>query len=155
MQDDYGRWYMIHLAIQVFGLILLIAAISIPLTANDPIPRSLRHYQLGIAVFILAMLQPFSAIPRFMTHHVRTLGMSIALPLCSMPHSVSLIISMALDEQLPWLFVELQCLSIRLTGCLALHGNRYPVAIAAGADVIVCVMLHSRSDGMTSCLPGS
>ena len=77
MQDAYGRWYLVHLSMVVPGVALLLIAIIIPLASSHPITHSLRHFQLGIAVFIMAMLQPFSAIPRYMTHHVCGHGFGI------------------------------------------------------------------------------
>ena len=70
LQDAYGRWYIVHLSALIPAVALLLVAFALALACSRPIPHSLHHFQLGVAVFIMAMLQPFSAIPRYMTHHV-------------------------------------------------------------------------------------
>ena len=71
LQDVWGKWYMLHLGIQAFGLLLAVAAFLVAVTQNNPIPRSLAHFQLGLAVIILAVLQPLNSLPRLTMHHVR------------------------------------------------------------------------------------
>ena len=65
-----AKWYLVHLGIQCFGLALALAAFLIAVTQFNPIPRSLAHFQLGLAVMILALLQPLNSLPRLTMHHV-------------------------------------------------------------------------------------
>ena len=88
MQDLFGKWYLIHLGIQVVGLLLAIAAFLVAVTQNNPIPRSLAHFQLGLAVIILAVLQPLNSLPRLTMHHVRRFlacHISAAMPVTVQP----------------------------------------------------------------------
>lgn len=102
VQDAYGRWYRVHLSMVGPAVTLLLIGFFIPLAANRPYPKGLHHYQLGIAVFIMAMLQPFSAIPRYMTHHVRPMPMLTTneydpSPVMSMPSTCVLCSGLSLS----------------------------------------------------------
>ena len=70
-QDTFHKWFMVHIGIQVTGLLLMLAAAIIALARNRPFDHHLNHFQLGVAVIALVLLQPCSAIPRLMMHHVR------------------------------------------------------------------------------------
>ena len=71
VQDTMGKWYLIHIAVQVTGMLLALAAWILALANFRPIDYSLDHFQLGVAVMILVLLQPLSSVPRLMMHHVR------------------------------------------------------------------------------------
>ena len=49
---------------------VLLAGFVIAVTKNRPLDHALNHFQLGVAVFVLVLLQPLSSIPRLMMHHV-------------------------------------------------------------------------------------
>ena len=66
-----GKWYLVHIGIQALGMLLALAAWILALANFRPIDYSLNHFQLGVAVMILVLLQPFSSVPRLMMHHVR------------------------------------------------------------------------------------
>ena len=70
VQDTFQKWFMVHIGTQVAGLLLMLAAAIIALTRNRPFDHHLNHFQLGVAVIALVLLQPCSAIPRLMMHHV-------------------------------------------------------------------------------------
>ena len=55
------------------GMCVMLAAFIIAVTRNRPFDKSLNHFQLGVAVFTLVLLQPCSSIPRLMMHHVSLL----------------------------------------------------------------------------------
>ena len=50
---------------------IALAGLGIAVVKNRPFDGSLNHYQLGVAVITLMLLQPFSSLPHVMTHHVR------------------------------------------------------------------------------------
>lgn len=54
---------------------IALAGLGIAVIKNRPLDGSLNHYQLGVAVITLMLLQPFSSLPHVMTHHVRTPAM--------------------------------------------------------------------------------
>ena len=65
-----GRWYLVHIGIQAFGLLLGLAGFLLAVTQFNPIPLDLAHFQLGVAVIILALFQPLNSLPRLTMHHV-------------------------------------------------------------------------------------
>ena len=69
-----GRWYLVHIGIQAFGLLLGLAGFLVAVTQFNPIPRDLAHFQLGVAVIILALFQPLNSLPRLTMHHVSPPG---------------------------------------------------------------------------------
>lgn len=65
-----GRWYLVHIAVQALGLLVGLAGFLIAVTQFNPIPTNLAHFQLGVAVMVLALLQPLNSLPRLTMHHV-------------------------------------------------------------------------------------
>ena len=65
-----GRWYLVHIAIQASGLVLGLVGFLLAVTQFNPIPTDLAHFQLGVAVMILALFQPLNSVPRLTMHHV-------------------------------------------------------------------------------------
>lgn len=72
-----------HVGIQVMGLLLALAGFLVAITQFHPIPRSLAHFQLGLAVITLALLQPLNSLPRLTMHHVRYSPQSCELKIFS------------------------------------------------------------------------
>lgn len=67
-----GKWYLVHIGIQALGLVVALASFLIAVTQFNPIPRSLGHFELGLTVMIIALLQPLNSLPRLTMHHVRS-----------------------------------------------------------------------------------
>ncbi|KAK9808162.1 hypothetical protein WJX73_003763 [Symbiochloris irregularis] len=72
-RDLFGKWYFLHMGIQIFGLLLALAGFLVAVTQFNPFPRSSAHFQLGLSVIVLSLLQPLNSIPRLTMHHAHVM----------------------------------------------------------------------------------
>ena len=70
MQALTPKWYLLHIIVQASGLVVALAGFLIAITQFRPHPHGLAHFQLGIAVITISLLQPLNSMPRLTMHHV-------------------------------------------------------------------------------------
>ncbi|KAK9799723.1 hypothetical protein WJX73_004470 [Symbiochloris irregularis] len=67
------KWYLVHLGTQCLGLAVALTGFLIAVIRFRPIPAGLAHFQLGVAVITITLLQPLNSIPRLTMHHTHVM----------------------------------------------------------------------------------